>query len=400
MPIADAINDSARWVTAGASVVVVAVLLSRWRGASRPRRRALLPGVVGIVSSTLYSVLLVQAILGETPAGSLWITVNLALLLVPAAYLVGLLRSRLARTGLAGLILELRTMNGAELEAALGRALGDSHLVVVHGHVPPEPTSGHSVVPIERDGRTVAALVYDESLDDDPELVDAVSAAAALALENEQLNAELLVQLEEVRGSRARILEAGMMERQRLERNLHDGAQQRLVALSLQLSLLEGRLADDEDARARVDEARREITASLSELRDLARGLHPAVVSSHGLDVALEQVVARSLVPVVLRIETDGRLPEPVEVAAFYLVSECLANVGKYAQATSVSVAVTRRGAEVVVEVADNGCGGADEERGSGIRGLADRVEALGGRMRVWSPVGGGTRVQAEIPCA
>jgi signal transduction histidine kinase len=398
MTVADAINDTARWLTAAASIGVVVVLLSRWRGASKPRRRALLPGVVGIVSSILYSVLLVQAIVGETPADSVWIAVNVALLLVPAAYLFGLLRSRLARAGLADLILKLRTMHGVELEAALATAIGDPSLRVVYGDVPP-PAPGQSVAPIERDGRLVAGLVYDESLDDDPELVEAVSAAAALALEHEQLNAELVARLEELKASRARIVEEGQKERQRLERNLHDGAQQRLVALSLELSLLEGQ-ATDADSRARIERAREEIAASLTELRELARGLHPAVVSAHGLGVALEQAAARAPVPVTLRIETDGRLPEQLEVAAFYLVSESLANVGKYAHASEASVEVTRRDGQVVVEVVDDGVGGADEERGSGLRGLADRVEALDGRLRVWSPAGGGTRVRAELPCA
>jgi signal transduction histidine kinase len=399
MTIADAINDSARWITAGASIVLVFVLLSRWRGASKPRRRALLPGVVGIVSSILYSILLVQGILGDTPADSLWITVNLSVLLVPAAYLFGLLRSRLARTGLAGLILQLRTMQGAELEPALGRALGDPSLRVVHGDVPPAPAPRQSVARIERDGRPVAALVYDESLDDDPELVEAVSAAAALALENEQLNAELLDRLDELRGSRARIVEATQKERQRLERNLHDGAQQRLVALSLELTLLEARFAKDPDAKAAVDSVRTELTESLHELRELARGIHPAVVTGHGLAVALESVATRSPVPVKLDVALDGRMPEAVEVAAYYIVAESLTNVAKYAGASSARVAVSRDDGELVVEITDDGVGGADEDAGSGLRGLADRVEALDGRLQVWSPRGGGTCVRAEIPC-
>jgi signal transduction histidine kinase len=399
MTIADGINDAARWISAGASIGLVFVLLSRWRGASKPRRRALLPGVVGIVSSILYSVLLVQAILGETPTNALWTTVNLSVLLVPAAYLFGLLRSRLARTGLADLILQLRTMHGAELEAALARALGDPGLRVVYGDVPPAPGAGQSVVPVEREGRPVAALVYDASLDDDPELVEAVSAAAALALENERLNAELLDRLEELRGSRARIIEATQKERQRLERNLHDGAQQRLVALSLELTLLEARFAKDPDAKAAIDSVRTELGESLQELRELARGIHPAIVTGHGLGVALESVAARSPVPVKLEVSLEERVPEAVEVAAYYLVAESLTNVAKYAEASAATVAVWRAGGELVVEVADDGIGGADEAAGSGLRGLADRVEALDGRLRVWSPHGGGTRLRAEIPC-
>ncbi len=146
--------------------------------------------------------------------------------------------------------------------------------------------------------------------------------------------------------------------------------------------------------------ARREIAASLDELREVARGLHPAVVSGHGLDVALEQLVAKAVVPVDLTVKIESRLPEATEVAAYYLVSESLANVAKHANASSARVEVIRRDGDVLIEIVDDGVGGADESRGSGLRGLADRVEALGGSLRVWSPLGEGTRVRAEIPCA
>ena len=212
---------------------------------------------------------------------------------------------------------------------------------------------------------------------------------------------ELRARLEELRGSRARIVEVAQEERKRLERNLHDGAQQRLVALSMELGMLGGRWAHDAPERARAGAAPAPRSpSSLDELREIARGLHPAVVSAHGLEVALEQLVALAPVPVELIVRMDGRLPEPLEVAAYYLVSESLANVGKHAEASSARVQVLRQGDLVRVEVADDGVGGADTERGSGLRGLADRVEALGGRLRVWSPAGGGTRVRAEIPCA
>ena len=220
----------------------------------------------------------------------------------------------------------------------------------------------------------------------------------SLALENARLQAELRARLAELRGSRARIVDAGQRERQRLERNLHDGAQQRLIALSLELGLLEDSNPDPE-TRRRLDRARREIATSLEELRDIARGLHPAVVSGHGLEIALEQLALRAPVPVHLDVAIGSRLPEPLEVAAFYLVSESLANIGKHAKATSATVHVSRVDGLLVVEVVDDGIGGADTERGSGLRGLADRVEALEGRLRIWSPTGGGTRLLAEIPC-
>jgi signal transduction histidine kinase len=197
-----------------------------------------------------------------------------------------------------------------------------------------------------------------------------------------------------------RVIEAGPKERQRLERNLHDGAQQRLVALSLELTMLKKRFYADPEAGTRIDHARSEIALSLEELRDIAHGLHPAIVSGHGLAVALESLAARAAVPVRLTVEFKDRLPEPLEVAAYYLVSESLANVGKHAHATSATVAVARADGQLVVEIVDDGIGGADTERGSGLRGLADRVEALDGRLRVWTPAGHGTRVRAEIPCA
>jgi signal transduction histidine kinase len=214
------------------------------------------------------------------------------------------------------------------------------------------------------------------------------------------LHAELRARLEEVRGSRLRVIEAGQRERQRLERNLHDGAQQRLIALSLELSMLEQQLGADGDAGLRLAHARREIATSLAELREVAHGLHPAVVTGHGLAVALEQLAARAPLPVRLTTEIEERLPEPIEVGAYYLVAESLTNVAKHASATSASVDVTRARGQVTVEVVDDGIGGADAERGSGLRGLADRIEALEGSLRIWSPTGGGTHVRAEIPCA
>ena len=151
---------------------------------------------------------------------------------------------------------------------------------------------------------------------------------------------------------------------------------------------------------AQLSHARREIAASLGELRDVARGIHPAVLTAHGLAVALESLAAGASVPVRLTVELEGRLPEALEVAAYFLICESLANIGKHARAQTATIDVARANGEVVVEVADDGVGGADTERGTGLRGIADRIEALDGRLRVWTPVGGGTRVRAEIPCA
>jgi signal transduction histidine kinase len=218
-------------------------------------------------------------------------------------------------------------------------------------------------------------------------------------LENGRLEAELRAQLQELHGSRTRVVEAQQNERRRLERNLHDGAQQRLVALALELGLLAEQADNDPDAQTRLKRARGEVAQSLSELRDIARGLHPAVVSGHGLAVALESLVAAT--PLEVRLNADGlsRLPEQLEVAAYYVVSESLTNAARHAQARQVSVEVGVTNNTLIVEIVDDGIGGADSERGTGLRGLADRVEALNGRLRIWSAAGAGTRVRAEIPC-
>ena len=204
----------------------------------------------------------------------------------------------------------------------------------------------------------------------------------------------------ELRESRAKIVEVGDAERRRLERNLHDGAQQRLVALSLELSLLKQRFEGDAEAREAIDEARRELSESLQELRELARGIHPAIVTAHGLAVAVESLAGRSPVPVTLMVDLDDRASEACQVAAYYVVSESLTNVAKYAHASTATIEIRSSDTYLFVEVRDDGRGGADATAGSGLRGLADRMEAVGGRLQVWSPTGGGTRIRAELPIA
>jgi signal transduction histidine kinase len=330
----------------------------------------------------------------------------------PLVFLIGLLQSRLA-VGPAIVSLGTGAARGNVVDA-LQRALRDPSLEVVYwvpeyeryadrdGRAIELPTSpGRATTLIDReDGTHVAALVHDVSLREEPALLEAVAAAGGFALENERLHAELRARLEELRGSRARIIEAAQTERQRLERDLHDGAQQRLVALSLELGLLEERFAGDADATAALEQTRREVTESLRELRELAQGIHPAVVTGHGLAVALKTLAARAQVPVRLTLDLEGRLPERQEVAAYYVVAESLTNTAKHAYASSAAVEVRHADGRLLVEVVDDGVGGADTRGGSGLRGLADRVEALGGRLRVWSPAEGGTRVRAEIPCA
>ena len=203
----------------------------------------------------------------------------------------------------------------------------------------------------------------------------------------------------ELRASRSRIVEAGDDARRRLERNLHDGAQQRLVSLSLALRLAQARLRDDPDGADQIlTAAGEELTHALAELRELARGIHPAVLTDRGLAAALEALAARAPLPVELTADLDERLPGPVEAAAYYVVAEALTNVAKYAEASAVEVRAQRQNGRVVVEVADDGVGGADPLLGSGLRGLADRVEALDGQLEVESAAGTGTTVRAVIP--
>jgi PAS domain S-box-containing protein len=214
-----------------------------------------------------------------------------------------------------------------------------------------------------------------------------------------RLNDELHARLVDLAASRARIVTAGDVERRRLERNLHDGAQQRLVTLSLSLRLALAKLdSDPEGARAAFAAAGDELALALEELRELARGLHPAVLTDRGLRAAVEMLAGRSPVPVEVAEIPDDRLPEAVEAAAYYLIAEALTNVAKYARASMVRVRVAARDASVLVEVSDDGVGGADPAGGSGLRGLADRVEALGGSLDVASPAGTGTSLRAEIP--
>jgi signal transduction histidine kinase len=209
---------------------------------------------------------------------------------------------------------------------------------------------------------------------------------------------ERKLQQEELEASRARIVAAGDEERRKLERNLHDGAQQRLVSLSLSLRLAQRRIRSDPDgAEDLVEASREELAQALEELRELARGIHPAVLTDRGLEAALEALAARSPLPVEIR-GASCELPSQVEAAAYYVVSEAIANVVKYAQASAVEVTVERMNGVAVVEVADDGVGGADPLRGSGLRGLADRIASLSGRLDVDSPSGSGTRVRAEIP--
>jgi signal transduction histidine kinase len=334
------------------------------------------------------------------------------LLILPAAILciaalesAGAISRRFARQVLA------RTPEGGPVREALAESLGDRTLTIAywlpkravyvdeHGRPVelPEPASGRSWTAVENGGRRVAAIIHDAELEARPELVQAAATGAVLALENEQLKADLRARLEELRRSRRRIVQASVEARRRLERDLHDGAQQQLVALSLDLQDLRTR-AIDEETRAVVDEAAEKLATALSELRELARGIHPAILTEHGLGPSLEALAARTPLPVELEIRLEGRLPPSVEAASYFLCAEALTNVSRYAKASYARVTLAQADGVLRVEIADDGVGGADAARGSGLRGLEDRLGALDGELSLDSPSGGGTRLVATIP--
>jgi signal transduction histidine kinase len=405
-------------VAAVAIGLVLVILIQRWRQASPPQRRAMAPVLwSGFVLLTLFVGLLAMSAMGASGAADvLAYAALIAFTAVPWAFLFGLLRSRFSR---AGAVSELLTRIGAApgtggLRELLADALGDRSLRIAYwldakgrwidpdGHEVELPSDDHprrAWTSVELEGRRVGAVVYDRSLCEEPELVASVAAAAALAVQHEQLTAELRARVEELRASRQRLVEAGIAERRRLERNLHDGAQQRLVALSLTLRLAQNKMRKDPDAAERLMAgAHEELQLALEELRELARGIHPAVLSDRGLQGALEALAGRLPIPIELSEAPDDRLPAPIEAAAYFVVAEALTNVVKYADASHASVTVVRSNGHAIVEVRDDGIGGADPGRGSGLRGLADRVAALDGRLELESPPGEGTLLRAEIP--
>ena len=402
--LSDALDVLQYVVAVGLGLAALAIL------ARRPRGPAFTP--VAWTGGVAFVVFLVAK--GFDAAGSPsdvldWLSEALVAL-VPFGFLAGLLRSRLAQ-GAAVSELIARLGDAPEegvLRAALADALGDPTLALaywlpeserfVDAQGRPVRVGGPGWTSVDVGGRRIAAIAHDPALSDEPQLVRAAGAAAALALENQRLSAALRARIEELHASRARIVEAADAERRRLERDLHDGAQSRLVALALKLRLAQRKVEPGSDAAVLLEESSAELQQSLDELRELARGIHPAILTDRGLEPALRALADRAPVPVSLAV-AEGSLPPPVEIAVYFVVSEALTNVAKYAQASSASVVVRRADGRVVVEVADDGVGGADADAGSGLRGLGDRVGALDGRVSVVSPPGEGTTLRAEIPC-
>ena len=397
-------------------VLLGIVLVRRWRAAPRSQRWALSAVYLsGGLVLALYAVWAVLGVLAVAPElqEDLERARVIALATVPFAFLGGLLRSRMAgATAVTGLVARLGGDPRPDaLRDALAEALGDPALALAYWlperdrwvdatgapFALPPPGSDRACTTVERDGRPVALLAHDA--EEERELVAAVGGAAALALENARLDAVLRANVAELRASRARIVESADAARRRIERDLHDGAQQQLVAVALALRTARRRVEHDPGAAgALLDSAADDLDAAIRALRDLARGIHPAVLSDRGLASALDALAQRAPLPV----EIDGcpadRLPEPVEAAAYFVVAEAITNVVRYAGATHARVAVTRDGGQLAVLVADDGVGGADPDRGSGLRGLADRVAALDGRLEVRSDAGRGTTVRATIP--
>ena len=329
--------------------------------------------------------------------------------LVPLGVVAGIAWSRLRLPEASDLVVELRTEGPATLRERLARVLGDPTLEVAYRlddgryvdaagqpfELPQRPNRAITLVTAR--GEEVAALVHDPALLDESALVDSVRATAGLVLENERLAAEVRAQLAEVRASRVRLVAATDAERRRLERNLHDGAQQRLVTLSVSLGLAASR--GDASNRDVLGRAQDDLEEAITELRELARGIHPTLLREEGLDAAVEALARRTPLPVKVEGTAGDRPPDTVELAAYFLVSEALTNVVKHASATEATVRLERQASTLVVTVADDGVGGARTAADSGLEGLRDRLEALDAKLAIESEPGRGTKIRTEIPC-
>jgi signal transduction histidine kinase len=404
------------------AIAVLALVIARLRAESRAGRAIAGPILLGGVGFAIGIVAEMLALAGANSFAARsvawdvgqWGTVITASV-IPGAFLVGLGQDRLARGRVADLVVGLGGSDPGpdDLQSALARAITDPSLTIAYPATDPDrfvdasgatvklPPSGdpdRAATRIERSGRTIAVLVHDPALLERPDQLGSVAAAAGLALENQRLQAELRVQLAEVRASRARIVAAGDAERRRVERDLHDGAQQRLVTLALALQMARARAADGTELAGMLDRASGELERGLAELRDLARGIHPTVLTEDGLGPAIAALAERA--PIAVGTEVADRRFEPaIEAAAYYVVAEALTNVAKYAIGAHATVRVQCEESALTIEVEDDGPGGAVATAGSGLQGLADRVAAVGGRLEVDSPPDRGTTVRAVLPC-
>jgi signal transduction histidine kinase len=417
--VVDFLQDAYAVIGYGLLATTFVVLIGRKLLKATPRaRRVYWPLLFAAIAAALRAVL--DSILSFFSV-PLSITVNLfwwqviALTALPLAILWVLLRARLARSHVGELVVHLEQTTPTDLRDELAVALEDPTLEVglwlpeqreyvdangVSIEVPEEGPE-RAVTLIEHEGEPLAVLVHDPTLRDEPKLVEAVAAAARLALVNARLHAEVRAQLETVQESRARIVTAADEERRRIERDLHDGAQQRLVALALELRSAQRQLdaSGDADVERLLASTADELQVAVEELRSLAQGIHPGILTQGGLAHALEALAARAPLPVTVEA-TSERFPPDVEATAYFVACEALTNVVKHARASRVAIDAHQDDGMLVIDVSDDGNGGAEQGGGTGLRGLTDRVEARGGRLVVESVPGAGTRVRGEIPCA
>ena len=386
------------------------VLYRAYATASRAARRSIGPVVATATVLTFTSWIYSYALLTddlEALTTLSWVQIAGGLAAALTA-LIGLAVTRRARGSVADLVVDLERVGPGGVREALSHAVGDPTLELAlwlpergawsdeFGNNVLLPTGSDRAVTAV--GDDLAVMVHDPVLLDQPALLEAAGSAARLALENERLHAELRAQLAELRDSRARIVRAGDEERRRLERDLHDGAQQRLLGIGVGLRLLRSRVDDAPETRELLDETDAEVQAALRELRELARGIHPAVLADQGLAPALRTLVARTSIDVRVDV-ADERLEPHLETAIYFVVSEALANVTKHASASRAWVTIAQRNGHVVVAVRDDGVGGAGPGSGSGLRGMVDRIGALDGRLDIESRPNEGTHLRAEIPC-
>jgi signal transduction histidine kinase len=405
------------WRSEAATIVLAGLLLGvcarEYVRAVGPSRRARLmalqaaSGLSLVLAGTAAARLLLPP--GEVSGPSL-LVYEVALCVLAGGLLAGLIVAPWQRAAVADLVVELGEARSGTLRGELARALGDPSLEIGYwlpdravfvdadGRVLalPDAGSGRSVTVVEGEGQPVAALVHDPAVLEDPGLLEAVTSAAQLAAANARLRAEVQARVEELAASRRRILAAGDEERRRLERRLHEGAEARLRELAG--TLRRGHWsASGEQTKKQLARSQEQLGRTLEDLRRLAQGLHPRVLSEQGLEAALATLAKDLPLPVDLNVPS-AQLPQRVAVVAYFICAEALANVAKHAAAARVTVAVTASDGRLRVEIADDGVGGADPTRGSGLRGLADRVETIGGTLRVESTPGRGPRLAAEIP--
>ncbi|WP_309111478.1 histidine kinase [Saccharothrix sp.] len=396
---ASVLVDAETPLTVVLGVAILGLQLHRWRVSSLAQRRTL-TSMLGAssVAVVVYAAWDPMARSGLEPPV---VTLMLALAGVPAAYVAGLLRRRMDRGGVADLVVRLSGGGGRGVQEALAASLKDPGVRVGYWVAPQERyvdasgavvEGGEGVVQTRVDvgGEPVALLLHDPGLD--LELVDAACAAVGLALENERLTTELRARVRQLAESRGKLVLAADTERRRLERDLHDGVQQRLLSVAMTLGL-----AEVNGARELVGEAKAAVLATIEDVRAVCHGVYPPLLAERGLHGAVRELTALVSFRVDLLYEVGFALPAVVETTAYYVVAEALANVSKHAEASVVRVEITSRGGELAVRVDDDGRGGAGV--GSGLRGLAERVEAVGGTMKVVSPVGEGTSVRVVLPC-